>query len=483
MTAVLKTHQSAISKIYLVSGLGLLLLTGSFYQFGFKPLSNRLHAEHAVEIAHFLESSLWLVQGVLNKHIDLSRQSASRTAIRKKQAAYLRNKVSLDELRTFSIPKLADAVQANSEIVGIARFDPAGKLLFNVGQQLPGGIAERCDLSRLQAVRMLDPLQIDGKRRLLYCSPIVDKNAGRVGSDILIMKDDAIQRIVDAPQTVDSKVMLLGVANDGSIIYWTRKQGDAYAHQVLEHFIASNTIESGYIIQSKPVAGNGWRLYAVVNQERFFADINRQLLILLGVIFTIAVLLFVMTVLVLRPIIRTLLREQQLFEMSRHDGLTGLYNHGYMLELLDDEISRAMRYERPLSVLMFDLDHFKQVNDTYGHLVGDDVLRNIGQALKRSARQQDISARYGGEEFTIILPETDAAAAAAVAERLRADTASTKVTTEAGEISVTISIGIVSYDPSAGETTKHAILKSADQALYASKKGGRNRVTAVSLAA
>jgi diguanylate cyclase (GGDEF)-like protein len=478
---LLKNYRNAIGKIYLVAGLSLLLLTGSFYLFGFKPLSDRLHAEHAFEIEHFLDASQWLLEGVVNKHYDLSQQSASRTAIRKKQAAYLRGKVSLDELVAFSAPKLADAVRANDEIVGITRFDPAGKLLFNVGQQLPEGIAEHCDLARLETIRMLSPTQIGDKRRLLYCSPIVDKDVGHVGADILIMKEDDIQRIIDVPQGGDSKVMHLGLASDSRIIYWPGMLNDSPARGVLERFIETDATESGYLIRSKEVIPNGWRLYSVINEEHFFADINHQRMVLLGVIAGVAVLLFALTVVVLRPIIRTLLKEQQLVEQSHRDGLTDLYNHTYMQELLERELSRARRYKHPLSVLMFDIDHFKQVNDTYGHLAGDDMLRNIAQMLQSYARKEDIAARYGGEEFMLILPETDKEDAAIIAERLRAEVALTRVATEAGEFGATISIGVVGYDASEREITKRSIIQTVDKAMYASKEGGRDRVTVVAL--
>jgi diguanylate cyclase (GGDEF)-like protein len=275
--------------------------------------------------------------------------------------------------------------------------------------------------------------------------------------------------------------MHLGVASDGRIIYWPGMLNDLPARGVFERFIETGTTESGYIIRSKEVLHNGWRLYAVINEERFFADINRQLMVLLGVIAGVAVLLFALTVIVLRPIIRTLLKEQQLVEQSHRDGLTSLYNHTYMQELLERELSRARRYKHPLSVMMFDIDHFKQVNDTYGHLAGDDMLRNIAEMLQRRARKEDIAARYGGEEFMLILPETDKEDAAIIAERLRAEVALTRVATEAGEFGATISIGVVGYDASEREITKRSIIQTVDKAMYASKEGGRDRVTVVAL--
>ncbi|HEY9100334.1 MAG TPA: GGDEF domain-containing protein [Thiobacillus sp.] len=463
--------------IYLVAGLSLLLLTSSFYLFGFKPLSDRLRTEHAFLIEHFLESRLWLVQGVLNKHESLSGQAASRTAIREKQLAYQRGELSLDELVAFSAPKLSDAIQANGDIVGIARFDLMGRLLFNVGEQLPDGIAQRCGLAKLEAIRILNPEQIAGTRRLLYCSPIMDPVTGRIGADILIMRDSAIQEAIDAPSGEDAHLMIAGLTSGNRIDFWPSKYANAPERTVLNKFLASGVTEPGYIIRSKTVPADNWRLYSVVNKDRFYAGIKQQMKVLLAVIVGVALLVFIVTVAALRPIIRTLLREQQLLDISNHDGLTGLYNHAYMEESLQRELVRAWRYKRPLSILMLDIDHFKQVNDQYGHLIGNDVLCHFAKLVLRSARNQDIATRYGGDEFVLILTETGKEAAASVAERIRLEVAAMRVETEAGVIGVTTSVGVVSYDSNVGEVTVAQIIKVADEALYASKANGRNQVT------
>lgn len=480
---MLKDCRYAIAMIYLVAGLSLLLLTSSFYLFGFKPLSDRLRTEHAFVIEHFLESRLWMVEGVLNKHESLSVQTASRTAIREKQLAYQRGKISLNELVAFSAPKLADAVQANGDIVGIARFDLAGRLLFNVGEQLPDGIAQRCGLAQLEKIRMLNLGQIAGTQRLFYCSPIVDPSDGRIGADILIMRGNAIQNVMDAPSGKDARLMIAGLTSGDHINYWPRKYANSPERNVLNKFLSSGITEPGYIVRSKIVPASDWRLYSVVNEDLFYAGIKAQMKVLIGVIVGVAILLFIVTVAALRPIIRTLLREQQLLDISNHDGLTGLYNHTYMEESLERELTRAVRYKRPLSVLMFDIDHFKQINDKYGHQVGDDVLRDFSQRVKHDARGLDIAARYGGDEFILILTETGKDAAASVAERIRIDVAAMRIETEAGEFGITTSIGLVSYDAHAGEVSAKRLIKTADEALYASKENGRNRVTALDLPA
>lgn len=169
---------------------------------------------------------------------------------------------------------------------------------------------------------------------------------------------------------------------------------------------------------------------------------------------------------------RVLLREQQL---ARTDGLTGLYNYRYFFELATREFNIAMRYRRPLSILMFDTDDFKKVNDTLGHSAGDKILALVAQATAAQMRSVDILARYGGDEFIILLSQTSAKQAYPIAERIRNSVAGMKMPSEKGTVSVTLSIGIaeIQYEP-ADESVEH-IVQRADKALYAVKQAGRNR--------
>ncbi|MGI8554030.1 MAG: diguanylate cyclase [Dehalococcoidia bacterium] len=172
---------------------------------------------------------------------------------------------------------------------------------------------------------------------------------------------------------------------------------------------------------------------------------------------------------------RTLERvNQQLQELANHDPLTGIENRRGFAPRLAQELQRAQRYRHAFSVLLLDIDHFKQVNDTYGHPGGDVVLQAVATILKGQMRSTDAVARYGGEEFTVLLPETDGEKAQEVAERLREQIAAMHVILPEGSPDVTISIGVADY-PRCGPTTVQ-ILKRADQALYLAKQGGRNQV-------
>ena len=163
----------------------------------------------------------------------------------------------------------------------------------------------------------------------------------------------------------------------------------------------------------------------------------------------------------------------QLYELATKDGLTKLYIHRHFYNLLDSEIKRVQRYHHVLSLLMMDIDNFKQVNDTYGHLVGDMVLKEIAATIQKTIRHVDIPARYGGEEFTIILPETAAINAVTIAERLRKRISEIEVTVDGNTvIHPTVSIGISEY-PNAAEGINE-LIDWADKALYVSKENGKN---------
>ena len=171
-----------------------------------------------------------------------------------------------------------------------------------------------------------------------------------------------------------------------------------------------------------------------------------------------------------------LAREQML---SHTDVLTGINNRRYLFELAERKFAVASRYQQPLAVMMFDIDHFKQVNDTFGHDVGDEMLKRVTQIASNELRNTDVFGRYGGEEFIILLPVTSAEQAALLAERIRAGVEALRVSTEKGEAFITLSIGIVEINHSLPNESLEDIFRRADQAMYISKQEGRNRVVVI----
>jgi diguanylate cyclase (GGDEF)-like protein len=166
--------------------------------------------------------------------------------------------------------------------------------------------------------------------------------------------------------------------------------------------------------------------------------------------------------------------------MATTDGLTGLLNHRTFQGRLDEHLLAAQRYGRKLSVILCDIDHFKAVNDTHGHPVGDQVLRGVARVLAREARTTDLVARYGGEEFAVVMPETDTAGALVIAERIRVRIAELVTETAQGPLRITMSLGVATC-PEDGQK-KAELVERADGCLYHAKRHGRNRsVAAVTL--
>ncbi len=176
---------------------------------------------------------------------------------------------------------------------------------------------------------------------------------------------------------------------------------------------------------------------------------------------------------------RSFEREQQL---ARTDSLTGVHNRRFLFELAEREFNIAARYRPPFSMILFDVDYFKRINDTFGHAVGDQALKNIAQVVCAEIRSADMIGRYGGDEFVILLPGTSAQEALPLAERIHDSVAATRMDTDKGPLTVTISIGIAQTIHAAAsipgnvpqpDTVENLFLR-ADQALYTAKQAGRN---------
>ncbi len=198
------------------------------------------------------------------------------------------------------------------------------------------------------------------------------------------------------------------------------------------------------------------------NSERTFTTNNAELLNLFAQQATIAI------------------KNAQLFNevqtLATTDPLTGLFNRRHFFELAYHELDRARRTRYPVSVIMLDVDHFKQVNDLHGHLIGDQVLQGVAAGCRKFLRAGDVLGRYGGEEFIILLPDTTLDQAAQVAERLRRNLSVMTIENANEQISVTISLGIATLDGAKDDLGLDMLLSHADQALYTAKQSGRNRV-------
>ena len=166
--------------------------------------------------------------------------------------------------------------------------------------------------------------------------------------------------------------------------------------------------------------------------------------------------------------------HEAIHKMTIADALTGAYNKRHLLEFLEREIARCVRHGRPLAVLMFDVDHFKEINDRHNHLAGDRVLREIARRLLGRFRREDLLARYGGDEFTVVLPETDTAGARTVAEHIRRRVADQPFEYAGTAIPVTVSVGFAQVQGK--DVTVTEAIRAADTFLYQAKHEGRNRI-------
>lgn len=168
--------------------------------------------------------------------------------------------------------------------------------------------------------------------------------------------------------------------------------------------------------------------------------------------------------------------NELLLELSNTDYLTGLFNRRYVMDALDREVQRSIRKTGCLSVILLDIDYFKQVNDTYGHLQGDIVLQKVAQQLQKELRTYDIASRYGGEEFIAVLPDASLQEASQVAERIRASIQAVRFSGALSRLSLTVSIGVAFFSNDRCPTVD-AFIKLADDALYRAKSSGRNRIS------
>lgn len=167
------------------------------------------------------------------------------------------------------------------------------------------------------------------------------------------------------------------------------------------------------------------------------------------------------------------LYHEEIYRMTILDGLTGVHNKRFFLEFLEREMARAKRHDRPLSLAMLDLDHFKHVNDTHGHLVGDTTLKKVAHVIESRVRRDELLARYGGEEFAVVLPETDLKGAQTFGETVRQQVAEHSFAFDGHDIRVTVSIGVATLG---SDDDVDALIREADAQLYRAKDAGRNAV-------
>ena len=303
------------------------------------------------------------------------------------------------------------------------------------------------------------------------CSLIVDGANGILGAEISCVylferddwtlrlrasqgrSEDAFEPVIPVSETVLGEAFRQGLVEDADVplgsttARWSREPADVRSQAALP-------LRSGeQVIGILVIASATYRELTETELERLQGIGNQSSLSL-----------------------QNALLHEELERLSVTDRLTELYNHGYFHQRLDEEIGRASRFSHPLSLIMLDIDDFKEFNDTYGHPRGDAVLRRVADIIRENLREIDVAARYGGEEFVIVLPETDATGAHYVAERVRESVESSAFETSdgGGSVSKSVSVGIATFPVNAESAT--LLVDAADRAMYDAKHSGKNQV-------
>ncbi|NKN34310.1 GGDEF domain-containing protein [Marichromatium bheemlicum] len=467
-------HRQNIHNIYAIVGFAVALLGANFYLLGMQPLIQHLWTIHDERIAFQLRESSALIGNILSDQRNIARQVASRSAIRQRQTAYLRGEIGREALIDFSRAKLADAVAAHQDLISVTRYAPDGSHLYSAGTQAPARYATSCAKRSGKQVHLL---AADSRQhQLYYCSPLFDRHAQYIGTDLLIMRDHRLHQAVDRQGRPAMGLALAFGTNTAG--YWSTSDTTAPMAEALRRARTGEALPPGFTLAQRRLADDPrWRVLVVVDEVQHNRPIERQTLPLLLAILASTAAIYLLTVITLRPIIAALLEQKALLARSRCDALTGAFNHGHMQEVLDLELARTARYERPLSLILLDIDHFKQVNDRHGHQAGDQVLRTLTERCREAIRQTDLLARYGGEEFLIILPETGRTQAMTLAERLRRHIARGAFPIPGDSLHITISLGVVSTEGQTEAVDKYNLIEAVDRALYRSKREGRDQAS------
>lgn len=461
--------------LYLLLAGGMLCLSFVFYALGIRPLAHYLYESHQQRITLNLAQATMAFDYIAEGHKQLAQQTASRTAIRNKQIAYLKHQIAKEELVSFSQAKLADALNASSELLGIARYDRAGNFLFRVGRRVPDHIIQACLEPGLPNDAAVSLVQIDSKEHaLIYCSSIIDREFGLVGYDVLAISDQDVRDFVN--RNKDAMTTYVLASRTGDILYWPDALTQGEVRMALDATHGKQTSKRAILVERSTTTIPDLTLYALVDAALFRAPVKDRLRRLSLVLGFLSLGILLASIVTARPVIRSLLEEQRMRELSRRDLLTGLYNRRALKELFESEVARSRRYGHSLAVVMFDIDHFKQVNDSHGHIAGDEVLQHIGNYCQGFSRRNDSWIRFGGEEFLALLPETDQHAVATYAERLRKGIGQEKIRSGKGLLSVTISGGYCSFTPAEQVLELDEIIGAVDQALYEAKRTGRNKM-------
>lgn len=372
----------------------------------------------------------------------------------------------LKEKKVDAILNLSDDPEVDGEIQRIGQSSNIEVMKGPVTRLLWDRLREKKVLAEFERLSQRTDLSIGLEELYILIMNSCVKGSKADGGSLFIFDEERKELLLKTAWGLDEKIIgLIKRRANEKLHLWSkeklpqpivrRKEGESLSRD----FEGVPEIETGMCM---PLVGKGEKLIGLITlhnkkKSRHFLDEEKRLFSTFATYSAQAI------------------ENTMLYKSTEHlsitDGLTGLYNHRHFQEQLEVEVKRGQRYDLNLSLIMIDLDHFKEFNDSYGHLEGDTLLRKIAQILKSSLRETDFVARYGGEEFAVILPETNKEGASIATERVRR-AISEQTFGEVGA-KMTVSLGVASYPDDA--CLRADLIKKADEALYRAKREGRNR--------
>ena len=417
-----------------------------FFYFGvFNPLKNELEETLKTNFQDKVYSSELYFESCLNRFIDDSRVLSDRKMIKNKLEEYYFNDTTYQEIREYTQNKYSDASSSlkylissyrftNNKLVahwGIDTFDFINKLNFSQDKNIEYKILDK------------------NGYKLIIKSPIINDKQILLGKDLFVYSLEPIFRDI----------------NSGNIHY-----------QVLNENNKVLSSNPGEIIKQRPLLNSNYWLKAQLSKDRLYNQLD-------GLTFKILISFFILLLVVafivkisldhtFKNVIDKLEKEVQAKKkLSETDLMLGIHNRAKFIAILKNEIDRANRYNNNLSLIMFDIDYFKRINDNYGHNIGDEILIEAVSISKETIRESDSLARYGGDEFMIICPQTKAVEAENLAERLRKNIYEFSFSRD---INITCSFGVAEFKNI--EEDLDSLIKRVDDALYIAKEKGKNKV-------
>ena len=426
------------------------------------------------------------LEHLLARYRELAMQFTSRTEIRRRLARYAEHAETRESLVAFSTPRLLDAMRLSPDLVGLVRLGPSGQPLVTLGRTPASSAgAERSEITRPVHLRLLEQ---DDALLMEVAAPILSRDGERIGTDVLYFDPAALSGLLAGGTGVDddARQWLLGPAGDTLLM--VDAAGDLTLtepetplpdpiREALKHGQAGLFREGRWrddrVLVHAPLAPPGWGLVVQVPGRSIYGTAYHALLWPVILVLVLMVLGALATARIISPLLSRITDQAGRLRISaNYDPLTGLPNRAHLNQRLDEALAQADETHGQLAVLFLDLDHFKDINDSLGHPLGDRLLQAVGQRLGRVVRDEDALGRLGGDEFLLVMDHLHEPNDAGRVARKLIDALVQPFEIDGHEIFIGASIGISLYPRDGGSA--EALIQHADSAMYAAKALKRN---------